>query len=37
MQGLTPYNLKIISEVLGGKSYPLELLHLINPDSEGIR
>lgn len=29
MQGLTPYNLKIISEVLGGKSYPLELLHLL--------
>ena len=29
MQGLTPYNLKIISEVLGGKSYPLELLRLL--------
>jgi len=29
MQGLTPYNLKIISEVLGGMSYPLELLSLL--------
>ncbi len=29
MHGLTPYNLKIISEVLGGKSYPLELLSLL--------
>ena len=29
MQGLTAYNLKIVSEVLGGKAYPLELLHLL--------
>lgn len=33
MQGLTPYNLKIISEVLGGKSYPLELLHLVKENA----
>jgi len=30
MQGLTPYNLKIVSEVLGGKSYPLGLLELLD-------
>jgi len=31
MQGLTPYNLRIVSEVLGGKSYPLGLLERLEP------
>ena len=29
MQGLTPYNLKIVAEVLGGGAYPLHLLELL--------
>jgi len=29
MQGLTPYNLKIVAEVLSGKAYPLALLDLL--------
>jgi FkbM family methyltransferase len=30
MHGLTAYNLKVVSEVLGGKAYPLHLLNLLD-------
>ena len=33
MLGLTPYNLKIVSEVLGGVSYPFELLRLLEDNA----
>lgn len=33
MKGLTPYNLKIVAEVLGGRSYPLHLLSFLEENA----